>query len=70
MRGKWIRNGEKIYRDARLNGWKLITRLHDGIMMPENWERKMEGKDWEFKDAYDGSGGLISPDGKKIIRLW
>jgi len=39
-------------------------------MMPENWERKMEGKDWEFKDAYDGSGGLISPDGKKIMRLW
>lgn len=70
MKGKWCKKGEEIYREARKNGWKLITKLHDGILMPEHWERKNQNGEWEFRDAYNGSGKMIGLNGEKIMKLW
>ena len=70
MKGKWLKKGEELYREARKNGWELITKSHDGILMPENWERKKPDGDWEFKDAYNGAGFALAPGGEKIMKLW
>lgn len=70
MKEKWLKNGKEAYRQARKEGWILIEKMHDGILMPEYWERKNKSGEWEFEEAYDGFGHLIGPDGKKMMKLW
>lgn len=49
-------------------GWRLISKFHDGVLMPEHWERKIDGE-WQFRDAHDGDGGRLRWDGEFMGKI-
>lgn len=66
---KYYKAGKETYTRVQQDGWKLVSGLHDGIIIPEIWERFHENK-WQIAEAYDGFGHLISPSGVKIAKLF
>lgn len=65
---KWFKKGREIYKKATQEGWRLIEKPHDGIIMPEHWERRKDGE-WEFRDAYNGGFVALGPNGEKMFHI-